>query len=325
MMPLKQAAPDMGSPAPNIFFVVITTALMLQSSLGAGTIRLSYLNDEAALRETVGILTNNGCAEESGSIFRRVVERYYAVGFDLDLSRFPERQNGFYSFPTMLELVEALPHKLSETKHVWDFNCFETVIMLAAGKLQIGLRPDENFGPFVVTTMMTNGEESVTFAATARDAFMQIYKPWYLEATESIIPRSMQDARICLTAALFRWQLLPMATSEATLDAEAVAALRADWRRENLKFPQQFEIVLVHNADLQAHTICTFHAGLLLHRKTGFTYLEKAGGSGPFARLDFDDRSELLQWLSAFDKGEHRYSHLIATFNDARFEKLDSR
>src|SRR5207247_751537 len=107
------------------FFAVIVATLMSHLSLTAGTVRLSFLNDEVALRETVRILTNNGCSGEGVLVFSRLVERYYATGFDLDLGEFPKSQNGFYSFPTMLKLVEALPHKLCETKHAWDFNCFD--------------------------------------------------------------------------------------------------------------------------------------------------------------------------------------------------------
>src|SRR5262249_21726232 len=144
----------------------------------------------------IAILTNNGCTERGTSVFRRAVERYYQGGFDLDLSAFPKSENGLYAFSTVGRLVDALPHKLCETKHGWDFNCFDSVIGLAAEKLRIGLRPDENFGPFLVSMMKTNGQEVIVFAATARDAFMKMYQPWYRDATEGLIPKSMQDARI---------------------------------------------------------------------------------------------------------------------------------
>jgi hypothetical protein len=313
------------SPTSSRVLAILAAALTFHLSLRAGTIRLSFLNDDAILGETIAVLTNNGCTERGTTVFRRAVERYYQGGFDLDLSAFPKKENGVYAFSTVGKLVDALPHKLCETKHGWDFNCFDTVIALAAEKLRIGLQPDENFGPFLVSKAMTNGQEVIVFAATARDAFMQMYQPWYRDATEGLIPKSMQDARICLSAALFRWRVLRMSTDEARLSAEAMAVLRADWRRATLRFPDNFEVVLVHDADFKGQMISTLHAGLLLHRNTSFTYVEKAGGSGPFVKLDFDDRADLLPWLSAFDKTEHRYAHLFATFNDASLDQLKSR
>jgi hypothetical protein len=225
----------------------------------------------------------------------------------------------------MSDVVKALPHRLCDTEHSWSFNCIDTAILLADGQLQIGLRPDENFGPFMVSMTMTNEQESITFAATARDAFSRINAQWYRDATDDIIPKTMRDARIGLTAELFRWHLLPMSTTNTTVQKEVWAALRSDWRRASVKFPERFEIVLYHKADLLAHTICTEHTGLLLRRGQGYVYLEKAGGNGPFVRLDFDDRNELTPWMSGvFDEREHHTATLFVTFNDADIVRIES-
>jgi hypothetical protein len=296
---------------------------MFQVSLLAGPVRLSFLNDSNTLQETVDVLTKSGCSEQASTIFKQAVERYYAAGFDFNLSKFPKSQDGFYSFTTVKELVTALPHRLSDTGHAWDFNCFDTVIVLADGQLRTELRPDEIVGPFMVSMATTNGEV-VTFAATARDAFTRANPPWYRETTESIIPDSMRDTRMCLTAELFQWHLLPLSASEETEKKDVIKVLQASWQREKLRFPRRCEIVLSHKVDLTAHTICTCHAGLLLHSKEHYTFLEKTGGSGPFVRLDFDDRSDLLYWLWAkFNETEHRNAQLFATFNDASIDKLD--
>lgn len=181
-------------------FIMVVAAFVVALPARAGAVRVSFLNDADSCTETIGALTNVGCGQEATSVFRRVVENYYEGGFNLDLSKFPKSQSGFYVFPTMTDVVKALPHRLCDTEHSWDFNCCDAVIVLAHGKLQIGLRPDDNFGPFMVSTMLTKGDEAITFAATARDAFSLIYAQWYRDTTESIIPKTMQDARIGLTA-----------------------------------------------------------------------------------------------------------------------------
>ena len=316
----------MNSQNTKALFTVILAALVFMPKAEAGTVRISFLNDAASLIETVGILTNNGCSRQATTVFRRVVDSYYAEGFQLDRSKFPELKGGVYSFSTMSDVVKALPHRLCDTDHSWDFNCFDTAILLADGQLQIGLRPDENFGPFMVSMTMTNGEEAIMFAATARDAFSRMTEQWYRDATDNVIPKTMQDARIGLTAELFRWHLLPMSTTNATVEKDVWAALRSDWRRAALRFPEGFQIVLYHKADLQAHTICTHHTGLLLRRGKGYTYLEKAGGKGPFVRLDFDDKADLIPWMSGvFNEREHQNAALFVTFNDTDIVKLDSR
>jgi hypothetical protein len=192
--------PHMHTRTAEAFFAVVFAGLLLTQSSEAGTVRVSFINDAASLEETIGILTNNGCGPEATAGFRRVVESYYAEGFQLDRSKFPELKGGFYSFSKMSDVVKALPHRLCDTEHSWGFNCFDTTILLADSKLQIGIRPDENFGPFMVSMSMTNGEEAITFAATARDAFCRINAQWYRDATDSIIPSSRQDDRIGLTA-----------------------------------------------------------------------------------------------------------------------------
>src|ERR1700720_4282906 len=137
--------PPMYTRTAQALFAVIFAGLVLIRSSEAGTVRVSFINDAASLDETVGILTNNGCGREATAVFRRVVEGYYAEGFQLDRSKFPELKGGFSSFSTMSDVVKALPHRLCDTEHSWDFNCVDTTILLADGKVQIGIRPDENF------------------------------------------------------------------------------------------------------------------------------------------------------------------------------------
>ncbi len=307
-------------------FTVIFAGLVFMRSSDAGTVRVSFINNAASLDETVGILTNDGSDREATAVFRRIVEHYYAEGFQLDRSKFPELKGGFYSFSKMSDVVKALPHRLCDTEHSWDFDCFDTTILLADSKLQIGIRPDENFGPFMVSVSMTNGEEAITFAATARDAFCRINAQWYRDATDSLIPSGRQDDRIGLTAELFRWHLLPVSTTDATVKKDVWAALRSDWRRAGVKFPEGFQVLLFHKADLQARTICTHHTGLLLRRGQGYVYLEKAGGKGPFVRLDFEEKTDLLPWLSAeFDEREHRNASLFVTFNDTDIVSINGK
>ncbi len=297
--------------------------LISQVSLKAGTIRASFLQDAGALHDTIQVLTNNGCAESVATILQQAVRNYYAEPFDFDFGKFPKPLNGFYSFSSPRELIAALPHRLPDTEHSFDLNCMDAVIMMATDRLQTRLHPDEIFGPFMMSITTTNGE-AVTFAATPRDAFILNTSAWYRDATDAVLPATMHDSRICLTASLFRWHVLPLSTTGENLETQVLAVLRTTWKRETVSFPAQFEVVLLHNVDLSHHTICTAHAGLLFHHKTGYTYVEKAGGSGPFVRLDFDNKSDLLPWLATafIDYADTNATH-FATFNDSTIKKLN--
>jgi hypothetical protein len=314
-----------------VAFAVMTTlarcftvvVLVAQVSL-AREVRLSFLNSKPELRNTIDMILTNGCTEQAAELLQRVVEHYYSTPFTFDYSSFPQSRDGFYSFKSMRELIAALPHRLCDTTHDWTFNCFDTAIALAGGEMRFGFQPDDNVGPFMVSVNTTNGE-GITLTATARDAFAAMCEPTPVEAFQGVFPPSMRDAQVCLNAGLFCWHLLPRSTHEEDLEAAVIKSLRAGWKRQALSFPRNLEVVLCHKADLEAHTICTPHAGILFRRGKGYTYLEKAGGRGPFLRLELDNSADLLPWLSAgFDEREHRFAHLFATFNDSRIEKLDS-
>lgn len=313
--------------ATKLFPYATLVAVMLQSLALAGEVRISFLNGTNELRETIDLLVTNGCTPQGLEVFQRSLGHYYSLPFVFDYSRFPRAREGFYSFKGAKELVRALPQRPSQTPHTWTFNCFDTMIALASDQMRIGIQPDDNFGPFIVSAMTTNGEIVVP-KATARDAFtaMVEHTSFSVEELQAVFPESMRNARICLNAGLFCWHLLPSSACEENLQAMVMDALQASWRYQALRFPQRFEIVLCHKADVEAHTICTTHAGVLFCRGKSYTYIEKAGGQGPFVRLDVDDRSDLLPWLSAvFDEKEHRFAHLFATFNDSSIENLDSR
>ena len=307
---------------------LLTSAIFIflcQPLLEAGPVRLSFLQEADSLEDTFEFLTNNGCAEPATTAFQRVVRQYCAEPFDFNYDKFPRLVSGFYLFSSPQELIAALPHRLPDTQHSFGFNCMDAVIVLSNGQLKTGLRPDEIFGPFMPSVTTTNGDE-VHFAATPRDAFNLTCPPWYQEATEPLIPASMRDGRICLTAALFRWHLLPISTKKENLEIQVLEVLHTTWQHEKVSFPDQFEVVLLHSVDFSAHAFYTCHAGLLFHPKTGYTYIEKAGGWGPFVRLDLTEKSDLLPWLARSFKDYTNPNFIyFATFNNGEIKKLNPK
>ena len=65
------------------------------------------------------------------------------------------------------------------------------------------------------------------------------------------------------------------------------------------------------------------HAGLLFHNHGQYVYIEKAGSSGPFVRLDFQDKHDLLTWFNAAIRPTGAKENMMfATFNDKEIESV---
>jgi hypothetical protein len=305
--------------------ITVALLLLLHPSLAATTVRASLLTERAALQDTLGALRRGGCTQEATGTFRRAVERYASSTFALDLGKFPKLREGFCEFESPAGLVAALPHQLADTQHAYEFNCFDTVVALSGDSLRTSVHPDELSGPYLVPHTPTNGAFTILPRATARDAFALAYPDWYRDATQEALPKSMRDARVSLVASLFRCHILPQSTTEDGLARAVMDALQASWARQGLSLPKRFEVVLCREVSLPQRWFVTVHAGLLFPREHGFTYIEKAGGSGPFVRLDFDERAALLTWFGGMFRGAGRlgYSHHFATFNDTRIEVVE--
>ncbi len=308
----------------KILHLLIVFGFLACNLSHAGTIRISFLNDSGVLQETVALLKINACNEEGIAAFQKAVERYYSIPFEFDLSKFPPVQHGFYSFQSSTQILAALPHALRLTSHPWEFNCFDTVIVASAGQLQVGLSPDDISGVFLAPQMTTNFTLVNLPVATARDAFDFSYPAWSKEVSEGFIPRSMIDARISLNAALYSNHILPKSTTANNLNEAVMKTLRVNWKHQTITFPSKFDVVTCHAIHLPSHQFTTLHAGLLFTRNNGYVYLEKDSGNGPFVRLDFDSRADLITWLSSkVDRQENgRGRHFLATFNNTKIETL---
>lgn len=271
------------------------------------------------------VLEESGCPQSSRESFQNAVEKYFTTEFEFDFSKFPKPETGFYEFKSSAELIAALPHRLCETQHRYEINCFDTVILLAGNGISSNLKPDKTAGPFLVSS--STNRETIFAVTTTQEAFLQQCPIWYMEATEPFIPSSLRNTRINLNAFFFRYYELPALTNENTLKENVMNTLRENWRSQSLKFPGNVEVVLCHQVNPAKRVFNTDHAGLLIPRVKGYTYIEKAGGSGPFVRLDFDSRTDLIPWLTAmyemYSGSRDGYTNFFVTFNDTQIEQLD--
>jgi hypothetical protein len=284
--------------------------------LEAKEIRLTFLNSAIALEETSGLLREHGIPETCRSRFIKAVRDYYQQPLNLDPARLPPEHAGIYRFNSLAELVKALPNPLSELKGHWGLNCFDLVGLLAEDSIQFKLGPNDLNGPFFA---IVTGEESISIrpTATAADAFFLAYPAWYRNLSSNYFPLIKQyDHRVCLTAVLFTSYPLPLATDEGSLSKMALTAIRSRWTRYEMRI-KKLRLVLGHEVNLPGRFSVTSHCGLLLENGRRWTYLEKAGGSGPFVRLDLSDPTELKAWYaSVYPRERNGYTHFLMSFDD---------
>lgn len=309
----------------RIFFILLLLFVLVERTLEAAPIKISFLDNEEAISQTTNFMLAQGCNQEAVNSFHRVVDWYNATPTDLNLKKFPTPESGFYSFQSVSNLVEALPHPLVYTHHQNELNCFDTVILLAGSLIKTGLQPDDISVPFLAPFSTTNGDVVLRVAATPRDAFNIICPSWWIEASKNVYSDSMQNKRICLTTAFNSFYFLPSSTTREKLAVTLLKTLQLSWRRQGVVFPTNLEIVIYHSVALAEHNSLTSHAGLLFRNHDQYVYIEKAGSCGPYVRLDFADKSDLFTWYKAAikqvsDKG----NPLFATFNDREIEDLDA-
>jgi hypothetical protein len=299
-------------------------AFLLGQIVPGAPVRIAFLKDDAILQDTISILREHGCGEVATGGFRKAVQQYHATQFEFDCRKFPAEKNGFYSFATMSRFVGALPHKLYETDHPYEFNCFDTVIRLGAPTLTSTAQPDDLLSGLLTPYQPTNGPFSILPVATARDAFTRCYPEWYRTMSSNAFDGSELNKRIGVTASLFRCYVLPLSTTEDKLATAVLATLRSGWRATGLQLPKRAELVLCHQVNYPQRWVATVHAGWLMPKKHGFAYIEKSGGKGPFVRLDIEDKADLTIWFEAMFQGAEKlgYTHHFTTFNDSGIETV---
>jgi hypothetical protein len=299
----------------------VAIGILLTCTSFAGEIRLSFLRDTNVVQDTVKLFQQLKCSPEGIAAFEKAVFHYYESGFEFDLSNFPQSSNGWYSFSSATQLVTALPGRISETRHAFEINCFDTVVLLANDQFLCGLDADDPSATILAPQAFTN-EIRMVQVATARDAFAVSAPQWYLDVTSTNWPSILQQRRAVLNSVLYRWRMIPFSSHPGRAE-DVLKMLHASWKHDGVIFPDLFEIVLFHESTFPA--VITMHAGILFPRKNGYGYIEKAGGQGPFVRLEAKDKQDLMVWLSGMAKGTNWNStDQFVTFNNREIRRMEA-
>jgi hypothetical protein len=311
----------------RITFILVFLFPIVIKSLDAAPIKISFLDNKNAIKQTTDFLLQKGCDKESVRLFQKGIDLYNSTPSDLDLKKFPPPENGFYSFQSVSDLVKALPRPLIYTGHRSELNCFDTVILLAGNQIQTTLHPDDLTGPFLPPSTKTNFEVVAEPAATPRDAYNKVWPSWY-NYPKGIFTESMQDKRICLTAALDSYYFLPLSTTRQNFGTNLLRVVKSIWKREGVKFPRNLQVVICYDGMIfdqdKFFQAVSSHAGLLFQNEDEYVFIEKFGTNAPYVRFDFRNESDLLAWLRAetapiLNKDEL----LFVSFDDQRIKQVE--
>ena len=148
----------------------------------------------------------------------------------------------------------------------------------------------------------------------------------YIARVQKITGSPWTASRISLNASLHTANVLPRTTTEKNLRETLLHILKDRWAKLKVTFPANSGVVLFHSIDLRKKFIVlTDHAGLLLPQDSGYVYIEKTGGTGPFVRLDFKEKQDLLTYFRSHvtetSKGE--MTHCLLTINDEEVFWID--
>ena len=99
-------------------------------STGQEGVRLSFLDNDAVLDSTAKFLKRGGCNEDGVFSFVKAVKAYNSTPLQVDLNGFPHAAQGVITFQSVTQLVGALHHKLRDTPHAFEINCYDTVFDL---------------------------------------------------------------------------------------------------------------------------------------------------------------------------------------------------
>jgi hypothetical protein len=184
-------------------------------------------------------------------------------------------------------LVAALPRIWCIIDHPYEINCFDTAILLTQEHLRANLHADEEAGPFVIEIALGTNDNARSIAAIPSDAFELVCPEWYRKITESFIPKSLTNQRPYLIAALQRFYILPLRTSEENAASTIRKTLDSSWKKMGLVFPKNCEVVLCHS-HLTPVELGTVHAGVLFRIRDHYIRTSK--------KLEALDRS--FDWIS---------------------------
>lgn len=261
----------------------VAVLLLCLGAVGrAEPVRISFLDAAGPVSNTLEELQGLGCSPEQLEVFRRAVATYYSGGFEPPLIDRAAILGGWVEYESCIDFVRSMTNRFCDMNRFFEINCFDTALGLVASKMSVDL-------------------SSVARYIGANSVWP--YPAWYTNYVTQATGLVWNEQHQTLSRVLHARHLLPSMGPdgvEFSVEEKLMRTLGARWGDAGVVFPSNVELVLFHRVSTNHAVMVTDHAGLLwVNRHGGITYLEKAGGSGPFVRIDMEDTGELIDYFSS--------------------------
>lgn len=290
-------------------------------SHGKEPVKVSFLETDEAREDTIRILQDAGCPEPDVKALRRAILHYYKPPFTYDISLFPRQENGFYEFQTIDKFIDSLPLRLCMTDHLFELTCTDTAILIAGHDMSTTSDFDSLTGPYLAISVSTNGVEHPVPTASLKDAYDVTYFKWYQELLLSVFKREVSEHHKALAVSLFRFNPVPIEIDEDEFSQSLHAVLKMSWSRNGVEFPKDMFVTILHRVRTDYHMAVSDHLGVLVKIKGGYMYVEKAGGRGPFLRIDVSTIDDIARYYSTMMSQDYPYNFM--TVNNDRIITLE--
>lgn len=290
--------------------LLLVGRLMVAPSMG-DSIRVSFLEDARARESTLELLQQAGCPEDDVNVLRRAIAHYYQTPFNYNLSAFPTPKDAFYEFALVDDFVSALStNRLSEIEHMFELNCLDTALLIAGHDMDITADFTEMGSPYLAICTFTNRALWLVPVSSLQDAYNTIYPEWYQRFRDNLSGREPSLKYKTMAACLFQYHALPIGTSESDMGLVLSRSLRQHWTRCGIQFPTSMLIAMLHRARTDHHVALSDHFGVIIKTDKGYIYLEKAGGQGPFLRIDTKQIENIAIYYSTMISPDYPYNYM---------------
>ena len=303
---------------------VAAMVLMLARPVCADSIRVSFLNTDAAREDTLRLLADAKCDPANLDAIRKAIVHYYQTPLALDTSSFPPADNGFHEFASIGDFVSALgTNQLSYLDHPFELNCIDSALLLAAPGMSVETTLQAQNATYLAIQVYSNYNEWLVPVASLGDVYATAHPPEKIPFMARAFGIEFPEKHKTLEATFYQYQTLPLGTTPETIAAATRAALQRHWNRCGIRFPNHVSLVMLHRARADYHLAVTDHFGVLVEQEAGYIYLEKTGGRGPFLRIDVHDPADIAAYFSTVTWPDYPFNYLSA--NDDLFLAVPPR
>ena len=287
--------------------LLVALLLTVSLSLEAKEIRVSLLDDAVVLNETAALFLKNGSSAESIQAFKKAVRFHNANLFDL--SKFPRKLDGLYSFQNVNALRISIADPFCEKGKADDMphnslECLDVAVLLIKDTEAKAPKLTEDFPAKCFAKYENRGsKEKPDYAINSVTSYS-----FYEHGRTLLYPTNGYTWITGLNRSAAEEYIAVSLKGERSLSGEyqdtddAIRSLFATWnalrKRDGLEFPKKIKVVECGYIPMRFRYWAIDHVAVCVEEGGKLVCVEKNGPHGPFMRIDFNNEMEVGQYMA---------------------------